>query len=314
MKNIIEIERKKLLGEGKTRTQVARELYNKYYSFLFNFSEDLSKSNTSKIIIKKDAVYLVSKDEIIISIPKNEISVLGQWLIMPEYESFEQVIIIKILDYFSKSLNEFSFFDIGANIGWYSLFVDKKYSKCTIHSFEPSKATFELFSKNIMLNSSNKIKANNFGLSDEIGFKEFYFCEDMLGASSLADTIKDVKKEKIICSFNTLDNYCLSNNISPDFIKVDVEGAEFLVMKGGNKVLNNNKPVVMLELLRKWAKFFNYHPNDVIEYMENLGYKCFVANKDSLFPFDRVDDNTIETNYFFLHSDYHKDLIENLKP
>ena len=66
------------------------------------------------------------------------------------------------------------------------------------------------------------------------------------------ENLPDVKKYYI--KAKTLDEYCCSNNLSPDFIKCDVEGAELLVFKGAKNTLINNKPIVFSEILRKWSK------------------------------------------------------------
>lgn len=67
-------------------------------------------------------------------------------------------------------------------------------------------------------------------------------------------------------SFKKMDDWNKENNIYPDFIKCDVEGAELLVLKGGEETLKSKKPVIFIELIRKWAQKFNYHPNEVIKF------------------------------------------------
>lgn len=55
-------------------------------------------------------------------------------------------------------------------------------------------------------------------------------------------------------------------------------------------------------MLRKWSAKFGYHPNDIIDLFASVGYKCFVIKEDKLRKFARVDEETVGTNYFFLHS------------
>jgi hypothetical protein len=63
-------------------------------------------------------------------------------------------------------------------------------------------------------------------------------------------------------------------------------------------------------MLRKWSAKFNYHPNHIIEFFKQLGYSPYVINsRDKLQKFDLVDENTVETNYFFLNNEKHADLI-----
>jgi hypothetical protein len=62
-------------------------------------------------------------------------------------------------------------------------------------------------------------------------------------------------------------------------------------------------------MLRKWAAKFDYHPNDIINYFKNLGYNCFITKNKKLSLIEFVNDNTIETNFFFMHPEKHKDYI-----
>lgn len=65
-------------------------------------------------------------------------------------------------------------------------------------------------------------------------------------------------------------------------------------------------------MLRKWCAKFGYHPNDIIYFYKNMGYSCFVFREDRLIPFEQVTETTIETNYFFLHTKKHSNLINDL--
>lgn len=98
-----------------------------------------------------------------------------------------------------------------------------------------------------------------------------------------------------------------------DFIKCDVEGTELFVYEGGKKTIEKYRPIIMSEMLRKWAHKFNYHPNDIINLLTELGYQCFVINENSnLKKFDKVLEETVETNYYFLHKEKHAYIISNL--
>ena len=66
-------------------------------------------------------------------------------------------------------------------------------------------------------------------------------------------------------------------------------------------------------MLRKWSAKFGYHPNDIIEFFNKLGYQCFAIQNGNLINFDKVDEETIETNYFFLHKEKHQKIITELQ-
>ena len=94
-----------------------------------------------------------------------------------------------------------------------------------------------------------------------------------------------------------------------DFIKCDVEGAELLVFKGGLNTIKRDKPIIFSEILRKWSAMFNYDPNEIFDLFKSEGYLAFTVNTNVLLPFCRMDESTVETNFFFLHAEKHRDLI-----
>ncbi len=312
---LLQRERELLQSRRMLKTDIARELYSKYYYLLFEFAKDLGNSNVQEISIKDNSVVITTRREgILLNCPEGEMtSALGQ-LILAGTESDEQEIMTYLLKHLVDSKrsenSEAVFFDIGANFGWYSIFFKRLFPSLQVHAFEPIKFTFEQLIKNLSLNQTTTIQANNFGLADKNGTVEFFVSPSLLAASSLADTYQTSDKIKIEAEIKTLDHYCHEHHVIPTFIKCDVEGAELLVFKGALKTLSSGHPVVMTELLRKWAKCFNYHPNDVLNLYKELGYSCFVIANGKLRPFQTVTDETIETNYFFLHSQTHKNLID----
>jgi hypothetical protein len=71
--------------------------------------------------------------------------------------------------------------------------------------------------------------------------------------------------------------------------------------------------MLLLELLRKWSARFGYHPNDALDLLAEHGYRCFTAIEGGrLREFGRVLEDTVETNYFFLHREAHAEQITRL--
>jgi len=103
-----------------------------------------------------------------------------------------------------------------------------------------------------------------------------------------------------------LDEFVSKNEISKiDFIKCDVEGAELFVFQGGMKVIEQFKPIILSEISRINQSKFSYNPNNLIEFFKEKGYLCFVANEFGLEEIKEVNENTQETNAFFLHAKEH---------
>jgi FkbM family methyltransferase len=204
-------------------------------------------------------------------------------------------------------------FDVGANMGFYALsWASKLAPGGKIHVFEPVPTTFERLIRNIEINDmGDRVIANNSGLADRVSTMTMYLPSfSGSGAASLADLHPAESSVEVQVPIGTLDEYMTIKDVRAlDFMKVDVEGAELLVLKGGARSIAEHRPFLFLELLRKWSKPFGYHPNDVIKMLTELGYRCSALNGDRLRPFTEMTDATEQTNFFFAHPTRHQDWL-----
>ena len=144
-----------------------------------------------------------------------------------------------------KESSRFILFDIGANIGDYSLAAARRFPNCTIYSFEPSKATFDKLVENTRFFSNIICVQIAFG---EIT-KQANLYSDTI-ASGLASLFnRDLSaygtefKQMEVVNVQRLDDWISTNNINPNYLKIDVEGSELSVLKGGINSLRNIKAV-----------------------------------------------------------------------
>ena len=190
-------------------------------------------------------------------------------------------------------------YDVGANEGLYSLDFAGRFLNGKAVAFDPIPETLKLLKKNV---ATSQVTIYPFGLSSYNGTATFYVSPVDLGATSLApleqDRFGDVKE--VIADVHTIDTIIDHKAYPPNLIKIDVEGAELYVLTGAEQTLSNYRPIIQVEMLRKWTARFNYHPNDIIEYMSKLRYKCFVLRGGSLQEFPLMRDDTTETNFYFL--------------
>jgi hypothetical protein len=84
-------------------------------------------------------------------------------------------------------------------------------------------------------------------------------------------------------------------------MKIDVEGAELSVIRGGIDSITVSRPTIFIELLRKWMKPFNSSPQDVSRLLEELGYLVFEVADECLREVGRVSEETSATNFIFVH-------------
>jgi len=143
------------------------------------------------------------------------------------------------------------FWDIGANIGLYSIYNSLKHPKSTTIAFEPSSSNLRVLTRNISINNLEKnIKVVSIPLTNKEHIfqemKEGQFIEG--GALNSFGERFDFEGKEFIpnMKYNLLGttiNYFLENSILdiPDYIKIDVDGIEHLILEGGDKFLNDKK-------------------------------------------------------------------------
>lgn len=142
----------------------------------------------------------------------------------------------------------------------------------------------------------------------------FFFDTERCGASSLVDLRGTGNTVAVKCPVKKLDDVFPSLGIDRlDLIKCDVEGAEKMVFEGGIDTIKKYRPIVFTEMLRKWAKKYSYHPNDVIELFTNMGYICYVLRQGRPQKIERVTEETVETNYLFLDHSQHAGILQKYK-
>lgn len=284
---------------------------HKFHKILFEFSENLKGTEIQKIEIEDDKVlfttrateYHIGGCKFFVDIVDKRVTPVDTFN-FDMYEKDDSEMLFKLIN------DGDTVFDIGANIGWYSNHISKNNPNSTIYSFEPIPETFKQLKDNTEINAARNIRLNNLALSSRKEKLNFYYSPTVTGASSTQNITGNKEMIKLEIDADTIDNFMLSNSISKlDFVKCDVEGAEFFVYQGGVETFKKHKPIVFTEMLRKWAAKFDYHPNDIINLFIQFGYNCFVVSQSKLIKIKEVSDHTKETNFFFLHEDKHSNVI-----
>lgn len=283
------------------------EMYS-VHNILFEFQQLLNESDIERIEIEAGSIIFVYKKtgiKFICTAGDKRLAPIDS-LNFGEYERAELNMQFRIIQ------PDWNILDIGANYGWYALQMAAQFPKNYIYSFEPIPHTFEQLNKNIALNVYNSINTNNLGLSEKEGAFDFYFNPQLSVNASLADVSESKNTHKVICKVSTLDSEINKMGIIPHFIKIDIEGAELLALKGGLETIEKYKPVFFIEMLRKWSAKFNYHPNDIINLLASKSYNCYIIKEAFLQKINEVTEDTTETNFIFLHTQNHSELIQKL--
>lgn len=207
--------------------------------------------------------------------------------------------------------------DVGANIGWYSLHLAHalRETGVQIYAFEPIPRTFAELTHNIGLNGyGDTIHAFNHALGESAGSVEFYvpaFTGSV--AASQRPLFPQDHNEAVECQIVPLDTFVREQQLTRvDLIKCDVEGSEIFALRGGLDTIARHRPIIMLEMLRKWSAAFGYHPNDVIALLSQYGYQCWSLEAGQIATVAAVDETCVQTNFFFLHANRHAELLAQL--
>ncbi|HEX8246975.1 MAG TPA: FkbM family methyltransferase [Pyrinomonadaceae bacterium] len=170
--------------------------------------------------------------------------------------------------------------DVGANIGWHTTLMSRlSGAEGEIHAFEPVPPTFDDLKKNVSLNDEGaRVFLNNFGLGDAEATAEIHLFNNLpSGHATLAG--KDNQPSTVFpIKIKTLDSYLEEKNIRRvDFIKVDIEGAEMMFLKGAQRVFEQEiAPVIYMEMTLETSAEFGYLPNDLIVFLKNkASYRFF---------------------------------------
>lgn len=134
--------------------------------------------------------------------------------------------------------------DIGANVGYYTILASKLVGpKGKVYAFEPDPDNLVLLNKNLELNGCKNVVVSPFALSDENG-KDFLVKDSVNPGESTLSLRK--KGKRIEIQKITLDAFLENEGIEEiDVAKIDVEGAEIGVLKGGLKTLKNSKNLTL---------------------------------------------------------------------
>ncbi len=174
--------------------------------------------------------------------------------------------------------------DAGANIGLYSLLAAKRVGEDgRIWSFEPSQITYSLFLDNLSLNGVTTVAAHRLALSDfageltlrsERGLGDLYRHLDYTGKVAEGDAVETV-------GVDTLDGFATAQKIDRiDFLKIDVEGGEYRLLKGAQRLLSQSPNViVMFESEEDWCRRSGCKAEDALELLKSLGFGLYSWSK-----------------------------------
>ena len=292
-----------LFGEIEKHKYI--DIMHKKHQILFDYFDYLKQTDIESITIGNESIYVTVKGSNI----KLFLDRFDRRFISIEMLNFHSIDPQERELVFNLARSCRTILDVGANIGWYSMNFVQLPNVKEVYAFEPIPYIFQYLERHIGINEIENISTFNFGFSDTVGEKTFYWTKNETGSSSMKNIQERSRINKVKCKVTTIDHFLKNRNKSIDFIKCDVEGAELFVFKGAIKTLKQCRPVIFTEMLRKWSKKFGYHPNDIINLLAALDYHCYGYINNKIEKIDYVTPELETTNYFFLHKTKHKNIM-----
>ena len=198
--------------------------------------------------------------------------------------------------------------DIGGHFGYFSRLAEflTRESGC-VHTFEPTPSTFKVLSRNTHRFPS--IHLNQLAVADQLGTLEL---TDYGTAFAAFNTIADGNMDSVAEDLNlapkqtnvsttTIDAYAEEHKLQLDFVKIDAEGAEPLIIKGMRNTLETARPMLSLEV----GDSSDRHSVDTVKILTDFGYTIQRYNSENrLFEQVDIDREYTHDNLFFTHEQH----------
>jgi FkbM family methyltransferase len=194
--------------------------------------------------------------------------------------------------------------DVGAHKGEILDVIIKNAPNQVHYGFEPIPSLFN----NLQLKYGEKCHILPYALSEEEGKSTFQFVKNAPAYSGIKQrkyAVKNPEIEEIEVELKRLDDV-VPSDIKIDLIKIDVEGAEFMVLKGAKELLLRNKPTIIFECGLGASEFYNTNAEELFDYINSTidlklsTLKNFIQNKPSLTKEEFLNHYKQGSEYYFI--------------
>jgi FkbM family methyltransferase len=237
------------------------------------------------------AAYINMKGGITACVPR-ELNLMTPYVLLEQEDWFESEIgFIRVLaDQLTTSL------DIGANFGLYSLaLANGGASQSEVWAFEPVDQPRDYLQKSIAANGLKNLNIAALAVSSFSGSADIYSGANT-EMSTLNQSLAQEDSQKKSVPVTTLDEFCSEHALTGvDFIKIDAEGEEENVIRGGENLFRNSSPLVMFEIGVEERYLA------VIKILQDQSYEIYrhVPGLNCLAPVDPSDDlDSFQLNLF----------------
>lgn len=163
--------------------------------------------------------------------------------------------------------------DVGANLGWFTC-IAASLSDGTVHAFEMDANNLRRLNANVALNELQNVRVNHVAVTHSEGHVSYWKGPQSAGVGYSFTRECQGEEEHIRVDATTLDSYTQDHCESVELIKVDVEGAEQQVLEGGQQVIREFCPHILLEVHPSRLASSNTSPRNVLSALPEA-YKIY---------------------------------------
>jgi FkbM family methyltransferase len=171
------------------------------------------------------------------------------------------------------------FWDVGAHIGEFSLLASRQIgAKGRVDAFEPNPELSGLICRTIEANRLANVTVHSHAVMDRSGVAEFVIDPEPSISHMRAPKEETPATSTLAVSTLPLGDFHLQCGYSPHLVKIDVEGAEKMVLRGAQSLLQlppETAPVWITEFAPENCARYHYHPDELLNEFSRQGYKNF---------------------------------------
>jgi FkbM family methyltransferase len=199
------------------------------------------------------------------------------------------------------------FWDIGANVGYFSLVAAARvHAAGQVVAFEPGAAALERLTENVSLNPFKNIRIYHLAVADRDGEAVLYRAEGIADSSASLFAAAAGAAGGETCVTVALDGFLNREKLAaPDFVKLDVEGAELAALQGAAAILADSRPLLLVEMEEKNLVAAGASKAAIQTFLKDYGYCAAHLRKGRWHLIDDVN-LTRGRNLFWFNPDIPK--------
>ena len=181
---------------------------------------------------------------------------------------------VRSIKKFVSGVPDLIFFDVGANVGYFSFVVSQLNQNSKVYSFDPLPDNVRIFDEHLRINRSENIELLPIAISNMDGEVNFTIGENLAANTYMnSDNPELLDSHRICVEARSIDSFVKERGITCiHVLKIDVEGAEFDVLLGAAESIIRFKPIILLATHEPFVAGVEGNCLDIL--LKKFGYRC----------------------------------------